>query len=190
MCPCPRRGPCGAMGCTMRRRPRLWRCAAQGSGNRRWWSRWDETGRRCVPNGVTPIPSGVPPVASGSCARASSRGEEPLPAWPQGSMPHEIRPIGETAQGRRVPGGGQEPGSTACRQYSGAGDASGTAIAPTRVGPAEPGTSHMREGGPQVNSIARGCQNLVRPHRGAVRPTKCYRECSGPGVRPRRSALP
>src|SRR5262249_62101389 len=131
---------------------------------------WDWPARRWVPTGGTPIRSGAPPVASGSCARASYRGEEPLPAWPQGSMPHEIRPIGETDQGRRVPGGGQELGSTACRQYSGAGDASGRAIAPPRVGAAEPGTGHLREGGPKVNSIARGCQNLVRPHRCAVSP--------------------
>jgi hypothetical protein len=48
----------------------------------------------------------------------------------------------------------------------------------------------MTEGGPQVNSIARGCQNLVRPHRDAVSPTKCYPQCSGPGVRPPRGSLP
>ena len=39
--------------------------------------------------------SGVPPVASGSCVRASSRGEEHLPAWHQRSAPHEIRITGE-----------------------------------------------------------------------------------------------
>ena len=81
-------------------------------------------------------------------------------------------------------------GSTACREYSGAADAPGTAIAPARVGSAEPVTGRMTEGGPQVNSIARGCQNLVRPHRDAVSPTKCYPKCSGPGVRPPRGSLP
>ena len=54
----------------------------------------------------------------------------------------------------------------------------------------EPGTGRMTEGGPQVNSIARGCQNLVRPHRDAVSPTKCYPKCSGPGVNPPRGSLP
>ena len=72
-------------------------------------------------------------------------------------------------------------GATACREYSGAADAPGTAIAPARVGSAEPVPGRMTEGGPQVNSTARGCQNLVRPHRDAVSPTKCYPKCSGPG---------
>ena len=81
-------------------------------------------------------------------------------------------------------------GSTAWREYSGAADVPGTAIAPARVGSAEPGTGRMTEGGPQVNSIARGCQNLVRPHRDAVSPTKCYPKCSGLGVRPPQGSLP
>ena len=55
-------------------------------------------------------------------------------------------PTKETCQGRRVPGGSQETRSTACRQDSGAGDAPGTAIAPARVGLAEPVTGHMRGG--------------------------------------------
>ena len=83
-------------------------------------------------------------------------------------------------------GRGQRP----VRQYSGAAEAPGTAIAPARVGPAEPVTGRMTEGGPKVNSIARGCQNLVRPHRYAVSPTKCYPKCSGPGVSPPRGSLP
>jgi hypothetical protein len=178
------------MGCTMRRRVRLWRCAARRSGNRRWWSRWDWTSRRCVPSVGRPIPSDVPPVASYSCARMSSHGEGLLPAWHQRSTPHEIRTAGEPCQGRRVPGGGQGTGATAYRQYAGAADAPSTAIAPARVGSAEPVTGRMTEGGPQVNSIARGCQNLVRPHRYAVSPTKCYPKCSGPGGSPPRSSLP
>src|SRR5215475_8108921 len=83
--PVPRRGLCGAMGCTMQRGLRRWLCAARRSGNRRWWSRWGWTGRRCVPSVGRPIRSGVPPVASGSCARVSSHGEGLLPAWHQRS---------------------------------------------------------------------------------------------------------
>jgi hypothetical protein len=172
MCPSPRRGPCGARGCTIPATLRPWRCAARRSGNRRWWSRWDGTGRRCVPSVGRPIPSGVRPVASGSCARASSRAEEPLPTWPQRRAPHEIRPAGATCQGRRVPGGGQGTETTACEQCSGAAAAPGTAIAPARVGPAAPVTGRMTEGGPTVTSIARGGQNLVRPPQDAVSPTK------------------
>jgi hypothetical protein len=190
MCPCPRHGPCGAMGCTMRRRPPRWHCAARRSGNRRSWSRRGWTGRRCVPSVETPIPSGVPPVASGSCAPASSHGEEHLPACPQRRAPHEIRTAGETCQGRRVPGDGQGTGATACRQSSGVADAPGMAIAPACEEPAKPVPARMTEGSPTVTSIARGGTNLVRPHQGAVRPTKCYRQCSGPGVRPPRGALP
>ena len=148
MCLYPRRGPCGAMGCTMRRRPRRWRCAARRSGNRRWWSRWGWTGRRCVPSVGRPIPSGVPPVASGSCVRASSHGEEHLPAWHQRSAPHEIRITGEPCQGRGVPGGSQGTRTTACEHCSGAAKAPRTAIAPSSVGPAEPVTGRITEAPP------------------------------------------
>jgi hypothetical protein len=40
-------------------------------------------------------------------------------------------------------------GVTACRESSGAAAAPGMAIAPARVGSAEPGTGRMTEGGPQ-----------------------------------------
>ena len=64
------------------------------------------------------------------------------------------------------------------------------AIAPARVGPAAPVTGRIMWDSPHGNSIARGGQNLVRPHRYAVSPTKCYPKCSGPDVRPLRSSLP
>ena len=51
-----------------------------------------------------------------------------------------FRTTGEADQGRRVSGGSQGPDTTACRQYSGAVVAPCTAIAPARVGPAEPVT--------------------------------------------------
>ena len=70
-------------------------------------------------------------------------------------------------------------GATAWREDSGAADVPGTAIAPARMGSAEPGTGRMTEGGPQVNSIARGCQNLVRPHRYAVSPNNAIRSAQG-----------
>ena len=96
--PYPRRGPCGALGCTMRRGLRRWLCAARRSGSRRRWS-----GGVGLADGVCPAwgghLSGVPPVASGSCVQASSRGEEHLPAWHQRSAPHEIRITGEPCQG-------------------------------------------------------------------------------------------
>ena len=107
------------------------------------------------PTAWTPQRLGVPPVGSGSCAPASSHGEEHLPACPQRRVPHEIRTTGETSQGRRVPGGGQGTGATACRQYSGAADAPGTAIAPAREGPARLVPTRMTAGGPTVTSIAR-----------------------------------
>src|SRR5262249_6475680 len=71
--------------------------------------------------------------------------------------------------------------TTAFEQCSGAADAPGTAIAPSRVGPAEPVTGRITEGGPQVNSIARGCQNLVRPQRYAVSPTRVKLHLAGGG---------
>src|SRR5262249_18323660 len=148
------------------------------------------TGRRCVRSGGTPIRSGVPPVASGSCVRGSSRGEGLLPAYPRGSAPHEIRSTGEPDQGCRVPGDSQGTPPTAWRQYSRAVAAPRTAIAPARAGPSRPVPDRMTEGGPTVTSIARDGPNLVRPHQGAVSPTKCYRKCSGPGVRPPRGSLP
>jgi len=169
----------GDMGCTMRRRPRLWRCAARRLGNRRSWSRWGWTGRRCVPSVETPIPSGVPPVASGSCARVSSRGEGLLPASPRGSAPHEIRTTGEPGQGCRVPGDSQGTPPTAWRQSCRAVAAPGTAIAPAREGPARPVPARMTEGGPTVTSIARGGTNLVRPHQGAVSPNNAIRSAQG-----------
>jgi hypothetical protein len=78
----------------------------------------------------------------------------------------------------------------ACGQCSGAVVAPRMAIAPARVRPAEPVIGWMTEGGPKVTSIARGCQNLVRPHPYAVIPTKCYPKCSGPGGSPPRGSLP
>ena len=99
-------------------------------------------------------------------------------------------PLGTPARGAVCLVAARGRGSTACRESSGAADAPGTAIAPARVGSAEPVTGRMTEGGPQVNSIARGCQNLVRPHRYAVSPTKCSPKCSGPGVSPPRGSLP
>jgi hypothetical protein len=190
MSQCPRRAWCGAMGCIIRRTARPSPSAARRLVNRRWSPHQPWTGRPCVRSVGRPILSGVLPAGSGSCARASSHGEEHLPACPQRRAPHEIRTTGETCQGRRVPGGGQGTGSTACRQSSGVADASGTAIAPACEGPARPVPARMTEGSPTVTSIARGGQNLVRPHRNAVSPTKCYRKCSGPGVRPPRGSLP
>src|SRR5262249_1116306 len=103
---------------------------------------------------------------------------------------HEIRSTGEPDQGCRVPGDSQETPPTAWRQYARAVAAPGTAIAPARAGPARPVHDRMTEGGPPVTSIARDGKNLVRPYQGAVRPTKCYPKCSGPGVRPPRGSLP
>ena len=190
MSPCRRPASSGHTGCTSRHRLRLWLCAARRLSKRPWRSPCIWTGRRCVPSVGRPILSGVPSVASGSCARVSSHGEEPLPTWPQRRAPHEIRTAGETCQGRGVPAGGQETGSTACGQGSGAADAPHTAIASSRVGPAEPVTGRTTEGSPKVNSIARGCQNLVKPHPYAVSPTKSYPKCSGPGGSPPRGSLP
>jgi hypothetical protein len=99
-------------------------------------------------------------------------------------------PLGRPSRGVVCLVAARGRGSTAWREYSGAADAPGTASAPVRVGSAEPVTGRMTEGGPQVNSIARGCQNLVRPHRDAVSPTKCYPKCSGPDVRLPRGSLP
>ena len=62
------------------------------------------------------------------------------------------------------------------------------AIAPARVGPAAPVPGRLPWGGPHGNSIARSCENLVRPHPSAVRPTKCYPQCSGPGGSPPRGS--
>jgi hypothetical protein len=104
-----------------------------------------------------------------------------LPAWPQRSAPHEIRPAGEPCQGRGVPGDGQGTGSTACGQDSGVVMAPGTVIAPSRVGSAEPVPGRMRAGGPKVNSIAQGCPNLGRPHRYAVSPTRVKLHLAGGG---------
>jgi hypothetical protein len=102
----------------------------------------------------------------------SSCGEVLLPAGHRRSAPHEIRPAGATCQGRRVPGGGRGTDTAACGQCCGAVTVPGMAIAPAREGPAGPGTGRMTEGGPHVNSIVRGGKNLVRPHRGAVCPTR------------------
>ena len=166
-------------GCTMRRRPRRWRCVARRSGNRRSWSRWGWTGRRCVPSVETPIPSGVPPVASGSCAPASSHGEEHLPASPRRNAPHERRSTGEPNQGCRVPGDSQGTPTIAWRQSSRAVAAPGTAIAPPREGPVRPVPERRTEGGPPVISIARGGTNLVRPHQGAVSPNNAIGSAQG-----------
>src|SRR5215468_4297706 len=112
-------------------------------------------------------------------APASSRGEEPLPAWPPRRAPHEIRTTGETSQGRRVPGGGQGMGATACQQCSGTVAAPCPAIAPARVGPAAPVPGRLPWDGPHGNSIARGCENLVRPHPYAVSPNNAIRSAQG-----------
>ena len=169
-------------------------------------------GPRRLPHGAWATAPGGPPVsglADGVCAawggpsRAVSHlwpaarvhGRHPAgrgssPPMPQRSAPHEIRTTGEPDQGRRVPGDSQGTHTTAWRQYSRAVAAPGTAIAPAREGPAKPVPDRMTEGGPTVTSIARGGKNLVRPHQGAVSPTKCYPKCSGPGVRPPRGSLP
>src|SRR5262249_61770344 len=130
------------------------------------------------------------PGAGGWCVGGSSGGGGPPPASPRGSAPHEIRSTGEPDQGCRVPGDSQGTPPTAWRQSSRAGAAPRTAIAPAREGPARPVPDRMTESGPTVTSIARDGTNLVRPHRGAVSPTKCYPKCSGPGVRPPRGSLP
>src|SRR4030095_9837662 len=151
----------------------------------RLWS-----GRPCAPSAVTCLRNGVRPVVSSWCVRAFSHEEEHLPAWHQRRAPHEIRTTGEPCQGRRVSGGGQGTPPTAWRQYSRAVAAPGTAIAPAREGAARPVPDRMTEGGPTVTSIARGGTNLVRPHQGAVSPTKSSPKCSGPGLRPPRGSLP
>jgi hypothetical protein len=53
-----------------------------------------------------------------------------------------------------------------------------------------PVPDRMTEGGPTGTSRARGGKNLVRPHQGAVRPTKSSPKCSGPGGSPPRGSLP
>src|SRR5262249_14489009 len=161
MCQSPRRAWCGAMSCIIRPTQRRSRGAGPTSGTRPWPCRRLWSGRPCAPSAVTCIRNGVRPVVSSWCARALSHGEEHLPAWHQRSAPHEIHTTGETCQGCRVPGGSEGTETTACQQCPGAADAPSTAIAPARVGSADPGTSRMTEGGPQVNSIAQGCQNLV-----------------------------
>src|SRR4030095_12973109 len=107
----------------------------------------------------------------------SSHGEGLLPTYPRGSAPHEIRSTGEPDQGCRVPGDTRGTPTTACRQSSRAVAAPSTAIAPAREGLARPVSDRMTEGGPTVTSIARDGKNLVRPHQGAVSPTKCYPKC-------------
>ena len=104
-------------------------------------------------------------------------------------MPHEIYTAGEPCQGRRVSGGGQGAETTAFEQCSGAADAPGTAIAPAREGPAEPVTGRITEGGPKVNSIAPGCQNLVRPQQYAVNPTRVKLHLAGGGEMQGRDAV-
>ena len=177
-------------GCTIPATLRPWLSVVRRWASRRWRRQQRWTGRRCVRSGGRTIPSGVPPVANGSCVRVSSRGEGLLPTYPRRSTPHEIRFPGEPDPGCRVPGDSQGTHTTAWRQSSRAVAAPGTAIAPPREGPARPVPDWMTEGGPTVTSIARGCQNLVRPHLYAVSPTKCYPKCSGPGVRPPRGSLP
>jgi hypothetical protein len=187
---CLRRGACGRMGCTIPATRRPWPSVVRRLASRRWRRQQRWTGKRCVRSGGKPIRSGVPPVASGSCVRVSSRGEGLLPAYPRGSAPHEIRPTGEPDQGCRVPGDSPGTPPTAWRQSSRVVAAPSTAIVPAREGPARSGPDRMTEGGPTVTSIARGGKNLVRPHQGAVSPTKCYPKCSGPGVSPPRGSLP
>jgi len=78
-----------------------------------------------------------------------------------------------------VPGDSQGMGATACQQCSGTVAAPCPAIAPARVGPAAPVPSRLPWDGPHGNSIARGCENLVRPHPYAVSPNNAIRSAQG-----------
>ena len=122
---------------TQRRSRCAGRARATARGGTGAWS-----GRPCVPSVGTRIRSGVPPVASSSCVRALSRGEEPRPAWPQRSAPHEIRTTGSPARGvvcLVAARGRDRPVSSAPGRLR----APCTSIAPASVGPAEPVTGRI-----------------------------------------------
>ena len=101
------------------------------------------------------ILSGVPPVASCSCVRASSRGEEHLPAWHQRSAPHEIRITGEPCHGRGVPGGSQGTRTTACAHCSGVAKGATHGHRSFQCGAGRACHRPHNGGAPNGNSIAR-----------------------------------
>ena len=136
-------------------------------------------------------PERCPPAGSGSCVPASSRVAVRHRLYGLGHSRHEAdtrHAAGRSRSGGwcvwRWPGGVSPPAG----QWSG--ELRGPSLRTTappgrRSGPVAGGRMGRCRG---TNSIARRSPR-VRPHPYAVSPTKCYRKCSGPGVRLLRGSL-
>ena len=182
MCRCRRRGWYGPTGCSSPRRLRLWPCAVSRWGSRRWRRPRCWIGRRCVRSGATCTRSAALPAGSSWYAPRSSRGRAPRRWCWLGSVPHE-----RGTAGGACPGGGAPPGG-----YGAAGEGRRRVAEASRgldlpgvcpwTGPLAVVPGRRAESSRHVNSIARGRENLVRPHRYAVCPTRGWSGHRAAGV--------